>query len=266
MTQRIIRTGLIIRVGVIRVWWEVIGRAGRLRSGWQRPRSGSNRCSRSRLNWCTGGEYSRSILNCWTREGNRGRRWTLGEGEISLVKVSSLSNHCLLGGWVVELPALVSLRIANEYTLLHVRSEAGSLVLLHMHIGSAPPYTKVGDVRLSPIPQFIRCSASDSVCRAPVPHMDECSKTFTPERLRKPRLVQHSGETLRQHPIGSLSDPILLRTSSDSVLPLDATLSGKVKESIAHILSSLVIPQDLDFPLGLVLSIGLELLERLEDV
>src|ERR1700710_1179747 len=57
-----------------------------------------------------------------------------------------------------------------------------------------------------------------------------------------------------------------MRTSSDSVLPLDATLSGKVKESIAHILSSLVIPQDLDFALGLVLSIGLELLERLEDV
>ena len=50
------------------------------------------------------------------------------------------------------------------------------------------------------------------------------------------------------------------------MLSLDAALSGKVKESIAHILSSLVIPQDLDFPLGLVLSIGLELLERLEDV
>src|SRR6201746_2156922 len=147
MTQRIIRTGLIIRVRVIRVWWEVIGRAGRLRSGWQRPRSGSNRCNRSSLNWCSGGEYSRSILN-WTREGNRGRRWTLGEGEISLVKVSSLSNNCLLGGWVVELPALVSLRIANEYTLLHVQSEARSLVLLHMHICSAPPHSKVRDVRL----------------------------------------------------------------------------------------------------------------------
>jgi hypothetical protein len=66
---------------------------------------------------------------------------------------------------------------------------------------------------------------------------------------------------LRQHPISFLSDPILLRMSSDSVLPLDATLSGKVKESIAHILSSLVIPQDLDCPLGLVLSICLELLD-----
>jgi hypothetical protein len=44
----------------------------------------------------------------------------LGEREISLVKVSSLSNHCLLGGGIVDLPALVSLGIANEYTLLHV--------------------------------------------------------------------------------------------------------------------------------------------------
>jgi hypothetical protein len=71
---------------------------------------------------------------------------------------------------------------------------------------------------------------------------------------------------LRQHPISSLSDPILLRTSSDSVLSLYATLSGKVQEGIAHVLSSLVIPQDLDFSLRLVLSICLELLERPKDV
>jgi hypothetical protein len=73
----------------------------------------------------------------------------------------------------VELPALISLGIANEYTLLHVRSKARSLVLLHMHIGSAPPHSKVGDVRLSPMPQFIKSSASDSLSRASVPHMDE---------------------------------------------------------------------------------------------
>jgi hypothetical protein len=146
------------------------------------------------------------------------------------------------------------------------RSKASSLVLLYVHIGSAPPHSKVGDVRLSPMPQFIRSSASDSLSRASVPHMDKGSKTFTPERLGKPRLVQHGGQTLRQHPISSFSDPILLRTSPDSVLSLNATLSGKVKESIAHVLSSLVIPQDLDFSLGLVLSICLELLERFKGV
>jgi hypothetical protein len=212
------------------------------------------------------GVFSTGALGGSVVVGNRRQRQTLGEREISLVKVSSLSNHCLLGGGIIELPALVSLRIANEYTLLHVRSKARSLVLLHMHIGSASPHWKVGDVRLSPMPQFIRSSASDSLSRASVPHMDECCKTFTPERLRQPRLVQHSGQMLRQHPISSLSDPILLRTSPDSVLSLNATLSGKVKESIAHVLSSLVIPQDLDLSLGLVLSICLELLEHFKDV
>jgi hypothetical protein len=190
----------------------------------------------------------------------------LGEREISLIKVSSLSNHCLLGGGIIELPALVSLRVANEYTLLHVRSKTRSLVLLHMHIGSAPSYSKVGDVRLSLMPHFIGSSTSDSLCRASVPHMDEGCKTFTPERLSKPRLVQHGGQTLRQHPISSLSDSILLRVSPDSVLSLNATLSGKVKESIAHILSSFVISQRLDFSIGMVLSIGLELLEHPKDV
>jgi hypothetical protein len=186
MIQRLIRTQLIIRIRVIRVWWDIVGLASRLRSGWQCPRALWGSCSRSILNWCTGWKWSchsRSILNCWTRGGNRRRRWMLGEREISLVKVSSLSNHCLLGSGTIELPALVSLRIANEYTLLHVRSKASSLVLLYMHIGSATPYSKVGDVRLSPMPQFIRSSTSDSLCMASVPHMDECCKTFTPERL-----------------------------------------------------------------------------------
>ena len=38
MIQRLIRTGLIIRVRVIRVWWDVIGRASWLRSRCRRPR------------------------------------------------------------------------------------------------------------------------------------------------------------------------------------------------------------------------------------
>ena len=52
------------------------------------------------------------------REG--GSSGTLREREVSLIKVSSLSNHCLLRSWVVEVPALISLRVANEYTFLHV--------------------------------------------------------------------------------------------------------------------------------------------------
>ena len=71
---------------------------------------------------------------------------------------------------------------------------------------------------------------------------------------------------LRQYPISSLRNTILLQMCPDSVLPLNATLGSKVKESIAHVLSSLVISQYLDLSLGLVLSISLELLECFKDV
>ena len=64
--------------------------------------------------------------------------------EKAFIKVSTLRNVGLFGLWVVELPALVALRVSKEYTLLHVRSEApkGPLVPLNEHIGSTAPDTK----------------------------------------------------------------------------------------------------------------------------
>ena len=71
---------------------------------------------------------------------------------------------------------------------------------------------------------------------------------------------------LRQHPIGSLCNTILLWTSPDCVLPLYATLCSELGEGIAHVLPSLVISQDLDPVSGLVLCISLELLECIKDI
>ena len=61
-----------------------------------------------------------------------------------------------------------------------------------------------------------------------------------------------------------LCHSIQLGSIPDSVLTQDATLGGEIEEGIAHILPSLVIMQDLDFPLTLVLSKGLECLEGLK--
>ena len=123
------------------------------------------------------------------------------------------------------------------------------------------PDSKVGDIRLGPIPQLIWSGILDCFCRASVPHMNQCSKCFTPEGLSQAGLVQHGGETLRQHPISSLCNTILLRPSPDSVLPLNATLCSELQECIAHVLPSFVIPQCLDPVSGLILCIGLELFE-----
>src|SRR5579859_2100379 len=98
-----------------------------------------------------------------------------------------------------------------------MRTKTISLILLYVNISSASPDSKVGDIRLDPIPQLIRSGILDSICRASVPHMDQGSKTLTPEGLRQSGLVQHGGKTLRQHPISSLCNTILLWPSPDCV-------------------------------------------------
>jgi hypothetical protein len=67
---------------------------------------------------------SRSVR---TRGREVGSRVSL-EHEIALIKVSSLRNHHLLGHRVVELPALVALRVSNEDTLLHMCPKASQAV------------------------------------------------------------------------------------------------------------------------------------------
>jgi len=96
--------------------------------------------------------------------------------------------------------------------------------------------------------------------------MDQGSKTFTPEGLGQSGFIQHSGETLRQHPISSLYNTILLRPSPDCVLPLYATFCGELGEGIANVLPTLVISQYLDPVSRLILCIGLKVLECFKDV
>ncbi len=74
------------------------------------------------------------------------------------IKVSPLLNDHLLGDWVVELPALVALRVSNAHTLLHVRSKAPkwSLVPLDEHISSTAPDTKHREIWLAAIESFMR--------------------------------------------------------------------------------------------------------------
>ena len=71
--------------------------------------------------------------------------------EVTLIKVSSLRTDHLLSDRVVKLPALVALRVSNEYTLLHVGSKAPkqSLIPLDEHISSTAPNMKHREIWLA---------------------------------------------------------------------------------------------------------------------
>ena len=52
-----------------------------------------------------------------------------------LIKDGALRNDYALGGWVVEAPSLVTVRIAKEDALLKVRTKRTAFILLDMNIG-----------------------------------------------------------------------------------------------------------------------------------
>jgi hypothetical protein len=140
---------------------------------------------------------------CWwgcrgLRSGNRVRRASKAADSVDLrfrsprkvpfVEISSLGDNGALSDWVIELPALVASRISNKDAFFVVRLKRIALILLDMHIGSAPPYSEVGDVRFLLIESFKRGRARKRSCRQLIPYMDHIGDAFTPERGRKSRL------------------------------------------------------------------------------
>ena len=101
----------------------------------------------------------------------------------SLVEVGPLRNDHLLADGIVELPCLVTLRIPNEHTLLHVRAKAAerSLVLLNQHIRCASPNSQQREIRLGPKECLMGCHASHRCRGDPVVNMNEGGEGFTPE-------------------------------------------------------------------------------------
>jgi hypothetical protein len=84
-------------------------------------------------------------------------QWLLIDEKV-FIKVSTLQNNYLLGDRIVELPCLVSLRVSNEYALLHVCFKAPKrpLVLLDQYISDAAPNSKPRDIRFDSIECFMR--------------------------------------------------------------------------------------------------------------
>ena len=72
--------------------------------------------------------------------------------EEALVKLSRVRDDSLLGGRVPEPPGLVIGWVSNEYTLLCVRLQLCTLVLLDVDIGSAAKHMEMGNVRLGAMP------------------------------------------------------------------------------------------------------------------
>ena len=138
------------------------------------------------------------------------------------------------------------------------------LVLLDVDIGNTAPDTQHGDIRFGAIEGFIGSLSRHSRGGSPVPDMQIGSKSFTPERQRQTSLVEHRDDALLHGPVGTLSHSILLRSGSDRVLALDPMLCTKVVKLLPHILTTLVLPEDLDGTSSLVFSPGLEPLEAVE--
>ena len=74
--------------------------------------------------------------------------------------------------WIVELPALVTARIAHEHAFLHVWLKRASLVLLNEDICKTSPDSEMRDIQFLLEPGFIRCHAFERECRKVVPDMD----------------------------------------------------------------------------------------------
>jgi hypothetical protein len=111
-----------------------------------------------------------------------------GPRKVPFVEISPLRDNGALSDWVIELPALVASRIPNKDAFFVVRLKKIVLILLDMHIGSAPPYSEVGNIRFSLIESCEGCRARERSCRQPIPDMDHRRDAFTPERGRKSRL------------------------------------------------------------------------------
>jgi hypothetical protein len=78
----------------------------------------------------------------------------------------------MLSDCIVELPAFVASRIPNEYAFFVVGLKRIALISLDMHIGSAPPYSEVGNIGFSLIESFERGRAREQSCRQLIPYMD----------------------------------------------------------------------------------------------
>jgi hypothetical protein len=143
--------------------------------------------------------------------------------KVPFIEVSSLGDNGTLSDWVIELPALVASRISNEYAFFVVRLERIALISLDMHIGSAPPYSEVGNVGFSLIESFEGCRARERSCRQLIPDMDHRRDTFTPERGGKSRLREHSSDSLTHCPISSFRETVLLRPVASRMPPFDAS-------------------------------------------
>ena len=79
----------------------------------------------------------------------------LSAREVVFIKHSALRDNNLLCSRIVELPALVTRRVANENALFHVGPQCATFVLLYMHICQTSPYAQVRHIRFATIEGLI---------------------------------------------------------------------------------------------------------------
>ena len=110
-------------------------------------------------------------------------------------------------------------------------------------------------------PEFIGCLARHCRGRRAVVSMHKCCCCIPPKRCRQVCLIEHSSNALCKCPIGSLSNTILMRFISNSVLSVDSSSCTELVPFLRHVFSSLIITSSLDLHSQLVLCIGLVVFE-----
>jgi hypothetical protein len=186
--------------------------------------------------------------------------------EVPLIKLGTFRDDKLLGSGVVEPPALVARSMAKIDALFHVRLKSLPLVPLHMHIGSAPKYPNIAQIRFLLVPGLIGRLARQGGGREAVANLDLRPKSPIPEGWRQTSFKEHGCNVLCQCPVGSLCISILLGPIPRGMAPLNATFIGETNECSRHVLPSLVIMHGLHLDPQTVLSPCLECPKRLKRV
>ena len=76
--------------------------------------------------------------------------------EIAFIKDGIVADQQLLGAQIVELPGLVLWGVSNEDALLRMRLQTLPLITLDVYIGKTAKNTKMGHIRLVPMPELKR--------------------------------------------------------------------------------------------------------------
>ena len=145
---------------------------------------------------------------------------------------------------VIEHPSFVSIWVTNKNTFFHMRANSSPLVLLDVDICSAPPNSKMWDIRLLAMPKLIWCFQGVKRCGwAAIPNVTISCNSLSYKWWWKARFVKHGDDVFLNGSARSFSHTVLLWTCTDCVLVSYSIIKQIVEKFSGHVLSTFVISQ-----------------------